>query len=214
VTIDVLTYAGVVVRTVKSVTREGKPAKAVVASATYQTSLDDLWDAVTSASRIKRWFLPVSGDLTLGGRYQLQGNAGGIITACDPPRNFSSTWEMGGQISWLDVRLSSEGPDSAKLELEHTAIVDDAFWPKYGPGAVGVGWDLGLLGLQRHIESPHAERPPEADTSWVTSPEALQFYRLSSDAWGVAAAANGMVNAKEAAENTRKFYSGEAPPGM
>ena len=45
---------------------------------------------------------------------------------------------------------------------------------------------------------------------WATSPEALQFYRLSSTAWGEAAAAEGMVNAAEAAENTRKFYSGEA----
>ena len=31
---------------------------------------------------------------------------------------------------------------------------------------------------------------------------------------GKAAEADGMLNAMEAAENTRKFYSGEAPPGM
>ena len=29
--------------------------------------------------RIPRWFLPVSGDLRLGGRYQLEGNAGGEV---------------------------------------------------------------------------------------------------------------------------------------
>jgi hypothetical protein len=119
---------------------------------------------------------------------------------------------MGGQTSWIEVQLTATRPGETTLELTHVAIVDDTFWPTYGPGAVGVGWDLGLLGLQRHIESPDAERPPEADGAWATSPEALEFYRRSSRAWGEAAAANGMVNAAEAAENTRKFYSGEAPP--
>jgi len=211
--ISALDYAGAIVRSVKSVDRDGKPAKAVVATATYATSIEDLWDAITTSARIKRWFLPINGDLKLGGRYQLEGNAGGTITKCDPPHAFASTWEMGGQTSWIEVRLSAVNTGTA-LELTHTAIVDDAFWPTYGPGAVGVGWDLGLLGLQRHIESPAVERPPEADTTWPTSPEALDFYRRASTAWGKAAEADGMVNAMEAAENTRKFYSGEAPPGM
>lgn len=211
---DAVAYAGAIVRNVKSVERDGRPAKAVVATVTYETSLEDLWDAVTTAARINRWFLPVSGELKLGGRYQLEGNAGGTITACDAPRFFATTWEMGGQVSWVEVQLSSNKPGEATLELTHIAIVDDAFWPTYGPGAVGVGWDLGLLGLQRHVESPMTERPPEADTSWATSPEALQFYRVASTKWGEAAAADGMVNAMEAAENTRKFYSGESQPGM
>ncbi len=210
---DAVAYAGAIVRAVKSVERDGKPAKAVVARATYDTSLEDLWEAVTTAPRIRRWFLPVTGELKLGGRYQLEGNAGGTIIECDPPRQFASTWEFGGQTTWLQVRLFSDAPGKATLELEHIAIVDEAFWPTYGPGAVGVGWDLGLLGLERHVSDPSADRPPEAAADWATSPEALEFYRSSSTAWGVAAAADGMANAAEAAENTRKFYSGEAPTG-
>lgn len=212
--LDALAYAGAIVRKVESVTRDGQAAKAVIATATYATSLDDLWDAVTTEARIRRWFLPIKGELKLGGRYQLEGNAGGTITECEPPRRFATTWEMGGQVSWLEVRLSSAKPGEATLELRHTAIVDDNFWPTYGPGAVGVGWDLGLFGLSRHISDPAADRPPEAAPQWAASPEALEFYRIASAAWGDAAAADGMVNAKEAAENTRKFYSGEAPPGM
>ena len=210
--IDALAYTGAIVRDVKSVERDGKPAKAVIATATYATSIEDLWDAVSTAERIRRWFLPVSGELKLGGRYQLEGNAGGTITACDAPRHFASTWEFGGQVSWIEVRLTSDGPDETTLELTHIAIVDDSFWPTYGPGAVGVGWDLGLLGLQRHVENPAADKPPEAVAEWATSPEALEFYRRSSTAWGSAAAADGMDNAMQAAENTRRFYSGEAPP--
>jgi uncharacterized protein YndB with AHSA1/START domain len=209
---DALAYAGAIVRNVRSVERDGKPAKAVVATATYETSLEDLWDAVTTAARIKRWFLPINGELKLGGRYQLEGNAAGTITACEAPRYFASTWEFGGQTSWIEVQLISNKSDETTLELTHIAIVDDAFWPTYGPGAVGVGWDLGLFGLARHIENPAAERPPESAADWATSPEALEFYRVASAAWGEAAEADGMVNAMEAAENTRKFYSGEAPP--
>ncbi len=92
-TFDALAYAGAVVRGVKSVERDGKPAKAVIAAATYDTSIEDLWDAVTTAERIKRWFLPISGELKLGGRYQLEGNAGGTITQCEAPRFFATTWE-------------------------------------------------------------------------------------------------------------------------
>jgi hypothetical protein len=34
---------------------------------------------------LRRRFPPVSGDLRLGGKYQLGGNAGGEILACEPP---------------------------------------------------------------------------------------------------------------------------------
>jgi hypothetical protein len=58
-------------------------------SQTYEGTLDDLWDACTNPKRIPRWFLPVSGDLRVGGRYQLEGNASGTIERCDPPNSFA-----------------------------------------------------------------------------------------------------------------------------
>src|SRR6185437_5583927 len=64
---------------------EGKPSRVVVAVRTYDTAPPDLWDALTNRERIPRWFLPIEGDLKLGGRYQLKGNAGGTITRCDTP---------------------------------------------------------------------------------------------------------------------------------
>ena len=89
-------------RSVSSVVRDGQPAHAVILSRSYPTSLEDLWDAVTNADRIPRWFLPISGDLELGGSYQLEGNAGGRITACQPPSQYAITWEFGGFISWVE----------------------------------------------------------------------------------------------------------------
>jgi len=66
---------------------------------TYDAPPEDVWDACTSPERIARWFLPVTGDLRPGGRFQLGGNAGGEITECDPPRRLAVTWELGAQAS-------------------------------------------------------------------------------------------------------------------
>src|SRR3954463_5213664 len=115
--IDIAHHIGAVSRTVESRTHDGRPAHAVIASRAYDTTVDDLWDALTSKERIPRWFLPVEGDLQLGGRYQLKGNAGGTITACTPPDHFAATWEFGGATSWIDVSLAAER-DKARLTLE------------------------------------------------------------------------------------------------
>ena len=100
---------------------------------------------LTASQRIPRWFLPIEGDLKLGGKYQLKGNAGGTITACTPPRQFAATWEFGGGTTWIEVKVAAER-GKARLTLEHTAIIED-HWNQFGPGAVGIGWDLAVVGL-------------------------------------------------------------------
>lgn len=72
---DVASYVGAVIREVDSREHEGRLARVVVATRTYDTTIEDVWDALTNAERIPRWFLPISGDLRLSGSYQLQGNA-------------------------------------------------------------------------------------------------------------------------------------------
>src|SRR5262249_13290945 len=120
---------------------EGKPARVVAAVRTYDTDQEDLWDALTGRERIPRWFLPVEGDRKLGGRYKHKGTAGGIRTRGDPPQALDITWEFGGGMSWVTVRLDAQGKRT-RLTLEHIVHVSDAdeHWAKFGPGAVGVGW--------------------------------------------------------------------------
>ncbi|MGY4295983.1 uncharacterized protein YndB with AHSA1/START domain [Bradyrhizobium sp. i1.4.4] len=65
--IDVARVLGLVTRSVKNFEKDGKAASTVTLTRLYETSVDDLWDAVTSRQRIPRWFLPVEGDLQLGG---------------------------------------------------------------------------------------------------------------------------------------------------
>lgn len=197
-------------------TREGEQWVVVRASRSYPTHALDLWRAVTDPDRLRRWFMPISGDLRVGGRYQLQGNAGGTILECVEPELFRVTWEFGGGVSWVTVRFTPEG-DATRLELEHESPIMPGFTDRFGPGAVGVGWDLGFLGLALHLQDPTVERLLEAQEEWALSPEALALYRLSAESWGRADAAAGTPEeaARTAAETTRRFYSGELQqPGM
>lgn len=59
---------GVEFREVRSATYDGKSVRVVRGARTYATDPDDLWDALTNIKRIPRWFLPIAGDLRLGGR--------------------------------------------------------------------------------------------------------------------------------------------------
>ena len=209
-TFDVASYLGAVDRSVSSLERDGKPARAVTLSRRYDTTAEDLWDAMTNPERLPRWFLPVSGDLRQGGRYQLEGNAGGVITACVAPKNLDLTWEFGGETSWVEVRLTPEGPGRTRLTLAHIAHVSE-HWGKYGPGAAGIGWELGLAGLALHLADPSA-RLDEQEFS--TSPDGRAFMVASGDAWGEADIASGAEpsEARASAQRTIAFYTATAQP--
>jgi uncharacterized protein YndB with AHSA1/START domain len=191
---------------------ESGPSVTATLSRTYDAPIDDVWDACTSAERIPRWFLPISGDLRLGGHYQLEGNAGGTIERCDPPNGFAATWEYGGGVTWIEVRLTSESAGRTRFELRHTAPADEEKWAEFGPGAVGVGWDLGLMGLAAHLSGGPGLDPADAAT-WIASEAGKQFMTLSSQAWGEASVAAGTDPdlAKAATERTTAAYTGTVP---
>src|SRR5262245_25765949 len=103
--IDVQHEISTIARQVGTRTLAAGEARTVTLSRTYAGSIEDVWDACTNRERIPRWFLPVSGDLRLGGRYQLEGNASGIVEQCEPPHFFAATWEFGGDVTWIEVRF-------------------------------------------------------------------------------------------------------------
>ena len=206
---DIPRQIGAVTRRVETRLHEGQPARVVVAARTYDTTVDDLWDAVTNKERIPRWFLPVSGDLRLGGRYQLQGNAGGTITRCEPPRVVAMTWEFGGEVTWLEVTLEPTADGRSLLRLEHVARVPDPRWDEFGPGAVGVGWDTALLGLGQYVATGTAVDPREG-MAWLGSENGREFVRSSSEDWCRASIAAGTdaAAARAAAARTTAAYTG------
>lgn len=168
-------------RTLASSVREDRPTKVITISQSYPIPIADLWDACTQGERISRWLLPITGDLREGGRYQLEGNAGGTIERCVPRERIAATWEYGDEVSWV-VATFSGGDDESTIHIEHTAHVDDERWQQFGPGAVGIGWDGMLLGLAMHIVSGVA-RPAEEGVAWMATDEGKAFMTASGEAW-------------------------------
>ena len=206
---DVEGHISAVERTVSALERDGQAARGVALSRSYVATLADLWDAVTNGERIPRWFAPVSRELELGGRYQIEGNAGGTITACESQSHFTLTWEFGGDVSWVEVRVADDGAGGARLTLTHTAHLSP-HWGEYGPGAVGVGWEMSFLGLALHLAQPTAPKPDEM--AFATSPDGKAFITGSSEGWAQAAIAAGENSdtARAAARHTTAFYTGES----
>jgi uncharacterized protein YndB with AHSA1/START domain len=175
----------------------------------YDAEVEDVWDACTNAERLSRWFLPITGDLRLGGTYQLEGNAGGEILRCEPPRLLKVSWLYGDNpgFSEVEVRLSEE--DGGTLfELVHAADVPPDFWSGFGPGAAGVGWDLALLGLSLHLTVGGGRIDEE---SFHLTAEGRRFITASSAAWGEAYRAAGGAPDEVAAAvaGTTAFYAPE-----
>lgn len=176
-------------RRIDTTQRDGTEVKRLTATRTYRADLDEVWNALTTPDRIPRWFLPVSGDLRLGGRYRLEGNASGEVLECEPPQHLAITWEYADEVSWVDVRLTSLG-DQTRLELVHLAPADPAKWAEFGPGAVGVGWEMALMGLAAHLTAGDGG-DPVAVAAWMGSPDGIAFMTGSSIAWGEASIAAG-----------------------
>lgn len=209
--VDAARVLGLVTREVRNFEKDGRPASAVVLSRLYDTSVDDLWEALTDKDRIPRWFLPIEGELRPGGRYQLTGNAGGTVTACAPPHHFAATWEFAGAVTWIDVTVAAEA-GQARVTLEHTAIIED-HWNQFGPGAVGIGWDLGITGLELYLATG-TPADQAAAHAWMASPNGKDFITESGEAWRAAHVASGVdpASAKARSDRTIAFYRGEPPP--
>jgi uncharacterized protein YndB with AHSA1/START domain len=160
--------------------------KTVLIRRTYNAEPEDVWEALTDPDRLVRWFLPITGDLRLGGRYSLEGNASGQIVRCDPPREIGLTWEMGGGSSDVTVRLTAKGEQTV-LELEHAPVPEEVIPnPEPGHWGLGSGWEMGLTALGGYL----AGELPEGraiDAIANTTPEQLaELTQLStriSDAW-------------------------------
>ncbi len=113
-------------------------------------------------------------------------------------------------VSWLQVSLR-EADGGTTLELFHEAHVDPGMWEQFGPGAVGVGWDLGLHSLEQHLAGGEAVDQAAA-AAWPTTPEGTEFVRLAGEGWAEAAIDDGdePAQARAAADRTIAFYT--TPP--
>ena len=184
--IDIAQQIGAINRQVVIATVQGTESAVVTAERRYPTEVADVWSALTDPERVRRWFLPLSGNLTEGGQFQLEGHAGGDILTCQPPDYLSVTF--GSPDSVVEVRLTAAG-DGTLLSLEHRVPLTLA---GSGAGAlyVGPGWDGALLALALYADGIVTEDPVAA----ANSIESQQFCASSVDACRSAVEASGTAD--------------------
>jgi uncharacterized protein YndB with AHSA1/START domain len=171
--------------------RQAGEAVGVLMRRSYGAAIEDVWSALTDPDRMRRWFLPVSGDLRVGGTFQLEGNAGGEILTCEPPTLLRVTF--GGPTSVVELRLSPNG-DETILELEHIVPLEIA---QSAAGAlyVGPGWDGALMGLDLFLRGEAPADPAAA----ANSLEVQEFSKQSLHLWIAAVESSGTAGADEIA---------------
>ena len=184
---DVESHLGAVERSVSSLERDGLPARGVALSRVYATTIEDLWDArdergadsamVHACQRRAEPRRPLPAGGQRWGRY----------ADCERLSRFALTWEFSGDVLGGGTLLRRRS--QLAFTLTHTERLS-AHWDEYGPGAVGVGWELGLLGLALHLAQPDEPKPDDA--AFAVSLSGKAFMAGSSDGWMQAAVAAGM----------------------
>jgi uncharacterized protein YndB with AHSA1/START domain len=207
--IDLMSQIGAVDRVVTERDHNGKTRRVVSASRTFTTSPDDLWDAITKPERLARWFGVVSGELRLGGSFQIKDNAKGEVITCTPPEMLAVTWKMFGDESWVQAHLSpTDGGTLLKVEhILSRRLFDRLYWSWYGAGATGVGWELWILGLDQYLKTNTAT----ADDleRWRVTEAGRAYLKRATHAWALAEIAQGEreTKAMKRAARACTFYS-------
>jgi uncharacterized protein YndB with AHSA1/START domain len=127
-------------------------ARVAVFRRTYDAPIDDVWDACTNPERLARWYVPITGELRVGGTFEQHPMGSGVITRCDAPRELKLS--LGGGADEIELRLSEAGDAKTALELQHATTIDqhqiggqmfDAIF------CMGGGYYPRLLALHRHL---------------------------------------------------------------
>ncbi len=126
----------------------------------YDTTVDDLWSAITDPTRLARWYGQVEGDLRPGGVFHLylesdDWGGTGRVEACEPPRRLRVTtresdesWRKGQGMPPFDeaieATLTADG-DQTILVIEVKGM------PLNALAAYGAGWQIHAEDLAAYL---------------------------------------------------------------
>ena len=116
----------------------------------YDTSIEDLWSALTDPQRLARWVAEVSGDLRSGGDLRASFTSGwegpGRLDECEPPRRLLLTLDPGREDETvIEAELFAEG-DQTRLVVEERGL------PLGELAAHGACWQAHVEDLAAYLE--------------------------------------------------------------
>ncbi len=142
----------------------------------YNQSAMTVWDAITNPNKMKIWFMKVDMELKPGARMVIyfddehNTQSYGTVTAVEPGRLFEYIWENEEAPDELTRwEIFPEGPDSCKLVLTHSRIIDSYAW------RVPSGWHIMLDHLQQVLDG--RVQPFAADTNSADELVVKDFYK-------------------------------------
>jgi uncharacterized protein YndB with AHSA1/START domain len=126
----------------------------------YDTSIDDLWSALTDPGRLADWYGQVEGDLHPGGQFRLHvedadADATGHVEACQPPRRLlvmtretEESYQRGQGVppydEALEATLAADGDQTILIiEVRGMPLEAIAFY--------GVGWQMHAENLAAYL---------------------------------------------------------------
>ncbi|MEU6643075.1 SRPBCC family protein [Saccharomonospora sp. NPDC046836] len=202
--IDIATQLTCVYREVSRQSDAGDQTAGVLLRRRYPTSVEEVWAAVTNPARIGGWYAPVSGDLHVGGRFQLGDVASGEILRCERPHLLRLGWDPGG--GTVQLRLAADDDGGTVLELTHTTP-SETTWSDTVPVQLGPGWDVSLLALDQLLRGERAHGP----VVWRQSPDVQRFSQHVISAWASATEAAGTAAPAEITRATTAALALHAP---
>ena len=126
----------------------------------YDTTIDDLWSALTDPSRLARWHGEIEGDLRPGGTFRVylaadDVESAGRVEACEPPRRLlvttretDASYQKGQGVppfdAVIEVTLTADG-DQTILVLEVKGM------PLTVLAAYGAGWQIHAENLSAYL---------------------------------------------------------------
>lgn len=177
----------------------------------YDARVEEVWNACTDPNRLNRWFLPVTGDLRLGGTFSLEGNASGEIVHCEPPHLLRLTWAYGSRpVDEVELRLYPGENGGTVLELEHATVTKLVEWEGQQLdviSGVGSGWELPLT---RYLTKYLWGKLPDAPAAewYEPNPDDEELGNRMAQAWATLAMVadttnpTGTTSASERSEAT------------
>ena len=176
---------------------DDSPAHVVEVSRSLPGSPGLLWFTLTDPQG-PGVLLCLPADLTVGARYE-NGDLTGVVTHVERERSFRATWILLDVESVVTVTLAPERSGRTRLRLRHEWPKSEEpwQWPWTRWGAVLVMRDVVLHAMER-VHTPGIGFPMEGVLSFINSPDALEYQRLSCLAWGRAAIAGGVDEGRAA----------------